>query len=120
MAKLQFFCNRLIAGQIGLMEIIQQATALANHFQEAAAGTMVLDVLLQMLGQVINSLGQKGHLHVGGTCVLVVKLKTRYRLSFFHMFLPILFMNSQFNGQPGACKALFYRASGYFPTISPG
>ena len=86
MAKLQFLCNRLIAGQVGLMEIIEQATALANHLQQAAAGTVVLDILLQMLGQMIDPLGQKGHLHVRGTGVFVVQLKARYRLSFFHIF----------------------------------
>jgi hypothetical protein len=47
---------------------------------------MVLDVLLQMLGQVIDPLRQKGNLHVSGPSVLLVQLKARYRLSFFHIF----------------------------------
>jgi hypothetical protein len=89
MPKLQFLCNRLIAQQVGLMEIIQQTPALPDHFQQTAPGTVVLDVLLQMLGQVIDSLGQKGDLHVRGACVPFVKLKTRYRLSFVHVFLSI-------------------------------
>ena len=89
MPNLEFFCNRLIAGQVGLVEIIQQTAALSDHFQQTAPGAVVLDVLLQMLSQVINSLGQKGDLHVGGPCVLVVKLKARYRLSFFHIKLSI-------------------------------
>jgi len=76
MPELQFLCNQLIARQVGLMEIIQQTPALPDHFQQATPGTVVLDVLLQMLGQVINSLGQKGDLHVRGACVLIVKLKT--------------------------------------------
>ena len=89
MPKLQFLCNRLIARQVGLMEIIQQTTALRDHFQQTAPGTVVLDVLLQMLGQVINSLGQKSRLHVRGACVPFVKLKAHYRLSFFHIILSI-------------------------------
>ena len=75
MPKLQLLCNRLIARQVGLMEVIQQTTALPDHFQQAASGAVVFDVLLQMLGQVINPLGQKGDLHVGGTRVPFVKLK---------------------------------------------
>ena len=84
MAKLQLLCNRLIARQVRLVKIIQQATALPDHFQKATTRAVVLDVLLQMLGQVIDALGQQGHLHVGGPSVLVVQLKARYRLSFFH------------------------------------
>jgi len=87
MAKLQLLCNRLIARQVGLMEIIQQTTALPDHFQQAASGAVVLDILLQMFSQVINPLSQQGDLHVCGASVLVVKLKARYRLTFFHIFL---------------------------------
>ena len=87
MAKLQLLCHRLIARQVRLMEIIQQTPPLRDHFQHAASGAVVLDVFLQMLSQVINPLRQKGNLHVCGASVLVVKLKARYRLSFFHIFL---------------------------------
>ena len=87
MAKLQLLCHRLIARQVGLMEIIQQTTALPDHFQQAASGAVVLEILLQMLSQMINPLRQKGDLHVCGPGVLLVKLKARYRLSFFHIFL---------------------------------
>ena len=92
MPELQFLRHRLIARQVGLMEIIQQPTALPDHFQQTAPGTVVLDVLLQMLGQVINSLGQKGHLHVRGACVPFVELKAHDRLSFFHVFPSVHFL----------------------------
>ena len=85
MPKLQFLCNRLVAGQVGLMEIVQQTAALSYHLEQAAARTMVLDVLLQMLGQMVDPLGQERHLHIRGPGVLFVKLKARYRLSFFHI-----------------------------------
>ena len=89
MPKLEFLCNRLIARQVGLMEIIQQTAALPDHHQQTAAGAVILEILLQMLGQVINSFSQKGDLHVCGPSVLIVKLKARYRLSFFHIKLSI-------------------------------
>jgi len=97
MAKLQLLCHRLIARQVGLMEIIQQATAFPDHFQQAASGTVVLEVLLQMLGQVINPLRQKGHLNVRRPGVLIVQLKASDRLSFFHIIYQInsIFLQKQ-------------------------
>lgn len=107
MPKLQLLGHRLIARQVGLVEVIQQPAALADHFQQTAPRAVVLDVLLQMLGQVVDALGQKGDLHVRGACVLVVKLKSRYRLSFFHIVLSQSSMQNQFKEGPGTCKALF-------------
>jgi hypothetical protein len=95
-AQLEPLGDRLIARQIGMMEIIQQATALADHDQEAAAGAMVLDVLLQMLGQMINTLGQKSDLHVGGPCVALVQPEPCYRLSFFHILFDQYSLNVKF------------------------
>ena len=40
------------------MEVIQQATALADHFEQAAPGTMVLNIGAEMLRQVVDSLRQ--------------------------------------------------------------
>jgi len=116
MPKLQFLCNQLIARQVGLMEIIQQTPPLPDHHEQATPGTVVLDVLLQMLGQVINSLGQKGDLHVRGACVPFVKLKTRYRLSFFHIFPSVhSVIKEQFRYEAGACKALFWAVPARHP-----
>jgi hypothetical protein len=87
--QLELFGNRLVARQIRMMEIIQQAAALADHDQEATAGAVVLDILLQMFGQVIDALGQKSDLHVSGPCVALVKSEPCYRLSFFHISISI-------------------------------
>ena len=91
MAKLQLLCNRLITRQVGLMKIIQQATALRDHFQQATAGAVVLDVLLKMFGQMIDALGQKSDLHVSGPCVALVQSEPCYRLSFFHISIRSIF-----------------------------
>ena len=89
MAELELLGDRLIPCQIGVVEIIQQRPALADHFEQTTAGTVVFDVLLQMLGQVIDSLGQKSDLHVSGPSVLFVQLEPCYHLSFFHILISI-------------------------------
>ena len=66
-----------------MMEIIQQAAALSDHDQQSAAGAVVLDIFLQMFGQVVDALGQKSDLHVSGPCVALVQSEPFYRLSFF-------------------------------------
>jgi hypothetical protein len=92
MAQLEPLGDRLIARQVGVMEIIQQAAALPDHFEQATTGTVILDVLLQMFGQVIDALGQESDLHVSRPCVALVQPEPRYRLSFFHIFFSINFL----------------------------
>jgi len=84
-AEFQLLGDGLVAGEIRGVKIIQQAAALAHHFQEAAARTMIFDVLLQMLGQVVNPFRQKRHLHISRPGVALMDLKTAYGLSFFHI-----------------------------------
>ena len=84
-AEFQLFGDGLIAGEIRGVKIIQQAAALADHFEEAAPGAVVFDVLLQMFGQVVDPLGQKGHLHISGPCVTLMDLEPCNRLAFFHI-----------------------------------
>jgi hypothetical protein len=84
-AQLEPLRDCLIARQISMMEIIQQTAALADHDQKAAPRAMVFDIFLQMFGQVIDALGQKSDLHVGGPCVALVQSEPCYRLSFFHI-----------------------------------
>ena len=89
--ELELLGNRLVPRQIGGVEVIQKAAALADHFQKATAGAVVLDVALEMLGQMVNPLGQKGDLHISRPCVALVNLKPRYRLAFFHSLFDQLY-----------------------------
>ena len=111
MAKLELLCNRLIARQVRLMQIIQQATALPDHFQQATTGAVVLDVLLQMLGQVVDPLRQQRDLHIRRSGVFLVQLETVNGLNFrFHNSNSIVrskfkVCENKFIHTP--CKALF-------------
>jgi hypothetical protein len=82
--EFQFLGDRLVAGQIGGVEIIQKTAALADHLQQAAPGAVILDVVLQMLGQVVDPFGEKGHLHIRRPSVALMDLEPCYRLAFFH------------------------------------
>jgi len=82
--KLELLGNGLVSNEVGGMEVIQKTAALADHFEEAAPGTVVFDVLLQMFGQVVDSLGQKSHLHISGPRVALMNLEPFNRLAFFH------------------------------------
>ena len=53
----------LVGGLIAGLDIIKQATTLANHRQKTTARTEILFVRLQMLGQIDNTLGQNGNLY---------------------------------------------------------
>jgi len=67
------------------MEIIQETAALADHHEQAAAGTMVFLIVLEVLGQVIDALGQQRNLHIGRTGIPLVQLEILNRFRFrFH------------------------------------
>ena len=64
----------LVATEFRAAEIVQQAAALADHDDQAAAGVVVALVRLEMGGQVLDPLGLEGHLDLHGTAILLVLL----------------------------------------------
>jgi hypothetical protein len=54
--------NGLIALGIVSLQVIEQATALANQHEQTAPGTVILLVSLKMLGQLTNALTQQRNL----------------------------------------------------------
>src|SRR5262245_4138333 len=69
--------ERAVPLRVGLFEISEKATTLAHQLQEATARMVILDVALEMFGEVGNAFREDGHLHlrrtgVGGAgCVLL-------------------------------------------------
>src|ERR1700741_920483 len=57
------FNQALISGQIAILEISEQALALVDQLEQAAAGVVILLVRLEMIGEVIDAGGQQGNLH---------------------------------------------------------
>src|SRR5262249_28446164 len=53
-------------------EVFKEPTPLADKHQEPAARMMVLHVLLEMIGQAVDALGQERDLHLGRACIALV------------------------------------------------
>ena len=61
-----------VALNVDLGQVVEKVSPLANHLQQAAAGMMVFLVLAQVLGQVVDTLGQHGNLHLRRTGVALM------------------------------------------------
>ena len=55
--------QRLVALGIGLLEVGQQAATLVHHLEQSATRMMILVVVGEMLGQVLDARGQQGDLY---------------------------------------------------------
>ena len=64
-------------------DVLEQRGPCANHFQQSPAGGMVLAVALEMLGQLVNLLGQQGNLHLRRTGIALVHLEVMNDFSLF-------------------------------------
>ena len=65
----------LVAGLVGALKIVEELAARIDHLDEAEAGTVVLLVGLEVLGEVLDALGEDGNLDLAGTGVLLVALE---------------------------------------------
>ena len=83
-AEFQLFGNGLVSDKVCGMEVIQKTAALADQFEEAAPGAVVFNILLEMLGQMVDPISEQGHLHISGASVALMYLEPFYRLAFFH------------------------------------
>jgi len=62
----------LVALGIVVLEVVEQATTLADHHQETAAGGVILLVRLEMVRQLTDSLAEHRDLDLGATGVVIV------------------------------------------------
>ena len=82
-------CNQGTIGlDIGLLQIVQQTTALTNHQQQTTTGVVILLVHLQMVVQVVDALGEQSDLHFGGTGVAFVAAVCCYDFLFGNGLYP--------------------------------
>src|SRR2546426_5800032 len=57
LAKIQFSSDRLIAVSGRAMKIIQQTPALTHHFEQTTPRAVIFQVLLEVVGQMVDALG---------------------------------------------------------------
>ena len=62
----------LVALGIVVLEVVEQATTLADHHQETAAGGVILLVRLEMVRQLADSLAEHRNLDLGTARVFLV------------------------------------------------
>jgi hypothetical protein len=105
MPQLQLLGDRLVTGQIRVLQIFKQAAALADHDQQPAARAVNLIVRLQMFGQMIDPLRQQRDLHIRRPRVTVVQLElfNCFCLQFHISKAP------EFNGPHPGCKEFSFR-----------
>ena len=65
----------------------EEATTLTDHFEQATTAVMVLRVGAEVVGEVVDSFGEKGDLHFGRTAVSLVFAVLLYGLSFLECHL---------------------------------
>lgn len=85
-AEFQLLHDSQMAGRVGAVEVIQQATALTDHHQQSAARAVVFGKFLQVLGELVDALGEQGDLHVGRASVFFVETKILHDFRFVFQF----------------------------------
>ena len=56
-----------VLDDVVLLDVGEKTTTTANEHEQATTGVVILRVLLQVLGQVVDPFSQKGDLHLGRT-----------------------------------------------------
>ena len=79
----KLFDDSTIALDVFSLQVIQHATTLTDEGRQCALCTEVLTVLLQVLGQVVDTEGEQCNLALGRTGVLGIFTVLGKKLSFF-------------------------------------
>jgi hypothetical protein len=83
----QFLEHALVAVVRSALEVVEHLASPGDHLEKAAARGMILDVRLQMIGELIDAVGQQSHLHVRAPCVFLVHPERMNILSVGHIVL---------------------------------
>lgn len=82
LAQAEALNQRAIAIDVRALEVVQQLATAAHHAQQTAAGMVILYVLFEVTGEVVDACGQQGHLDFGRTRVACGTLKIGHDLRF--------------------------------------
>ncbi len=69
--------------QVGALHVLEKPSPPADHLQQALSRVMVLWVRPEVVRQVVDPLGEQGHLHLGRPLVGAVRLVFLDRRCFF-------------------------------------
>lgn len=65
----------MVSLNVRALQIIQQATTLRDHLEQAAPRVVVLFMDFEVLGKLVNSLAEQSHLNLWGTGIRIVAAK---------------------------------------------
>jgi hypothetical protein len=74
-AQIQLLDQRFIAIGFRSVQIIEQTSALRDHFKEATARGVIFDVALQVFGQMLDPAREKCDLHIRTARILFMQLE---------------------------------------------
>ena len=83
----QLLEHALVAVVRSALEVVEHLASPGDHLEEAAARGMILDVRLQMIGELIDAVGQQSHLHVRAPRVFLVHPERMNILSVCHIVI---------------------------------
>ena len=72
LSDVQLLDDRTVALNVNLLQITQQVSSVTDHLGQAATAVVVVVVVLEVLGEVVDAVGQNSDLHFGRTCVALV------------------------------------------------
>ena len=72
-AQAQLGDDRPVALNVILLDVIKQPATTTNQHQQATSAVMILLVSLEMLSEVIDSIGEQRNLNLGRTRIGVMK-----------------------------------------------
>ena len=76
-AQVQFADQFFVTIGFRLTQIIEQASALRDHFKQAASRRMIFPVGLKVLGQMLDPVSEKCDLHIRAAGIFLMQLKLR-------------------------------------------
>ena len=57
------------------LQVVEQFTTTCNHLQQPAAGAMILGVCRQVLSEMIDTIRETNHLHIGAAGVFIMQFE---------------------------------------------
>ena len=96
LSQAQLLDDRAVTLDVLLGQVVEKVLSVANHLLKTSLGMEILGVLLQMLGEVVDALGEDRDLHLGRAGVALIDLigLNEVLLGFFlHGFSPSLYFS---------------------------
>src|ERR1035437_4466060 len=76
-AQLEILDQGTVALHVLRLQVVEQATTVADHHEQSSAGMVILLVDLEVLGEVVDALAEQRHLHFGRPGVAFVLGESR-------------------------------------------